>query len=333
MRQRELVIGGEWALRSNLGLEIRYARKRLDRAIEDTGFFDVRGENYFIGNPGEGVLVNPVKDVCPTCPNQPKPVRNYDGLEFKVTRRWSGNWFATASYTYSRLFGNYSGLASTDENGRHSPNVNRFFDLPHMAWDSHGKQAFGLLPTDRPHTVEFYGAYRLKWLGMETTLGLTQLAYSGTPVTTELGVVGSLTSSSPVEGRGNFVKLHRDPATGDWVFDGIEKDKRTPTFTQTNALLIHEFKLSKANEALRAAFEVNVTNLFNQVNVISIYNRQPRTGVLTFGTPIPNWAAVFAGYDYIALANAQRKILDSRYGLPQFFQEPRSLRLKLKFSF
>ncbi len=32
------------------------------------------------------------------------------------------------SYLYSRLDGNYSGLASADENGRVSPNVNCYYD-------------------------------------------------------------------------------------------------------------------------------------------------------------------------------------------------------------
>jgi len=336
MRQRELVFGAEYALRSDLGLEVRYARKRLDRTIEDTGYFDALGENYYIGNPGEGILVNPVSGVCPTCPNQPKPMRNYDGVEFKLSKRWSHNFFFTTSYTYSRLYGNYSGLTSTDEVGRHSPNVNRFFDLPHMAWNAQGQQVFGLLPTDRPHTFKFYGAYRLKWWGMESTFGLTQVAYSGTPLTTEIGTIGSLTSSSPVEGRGNFVPLSRDPATGNWIAGGIEKGKRTDAFTNTDFLYVHEFKLSKTNEALRAAFELNVSNLLNQSNVLSIYFRGPRTGVLTFpitGSAIPDWAAFFAGFDWVAKANAQSKVMDSRYGTSQYFQVPRSLRMKIKFSF
>jgi len=336
MRQRELVFGAEYALRSDLGLEVRYARKRLDRTIEDTGYFDALGENYYIGNPGEGILVNPVSGVCPTCPNQPKPMRNYDGVEFKLSKRWSHNFFFTTSYTYSRLYGNYSGLTSTDEVGRHSPNVNRFFDLPHMAWNAQGQQVFGLLPTDRPHTFKFYGAYRLKWWGMESTFGLTQVAYSGTPLTTEIGTIGSLTSSSPVEGRGNFVPLSRDPATGNWIAGGIEKGKRTDAFTNTDFLYVHEFKLSKTNEALRAAFELNVSNLLNQSNVLSSYFRGPRTGVLTFpitGSAIPDWAAFFAGFDWVAKANAQSKVMDSRYGTSQYFQVPRSLRMKIKFSF
>jgi hypothetical protein len=55
-----------------------------------------------------------------------------------MERRFSNNWGAFASYTLSRLDGNYSGLASSDENGRTSPNVNRFFDQITMSFDKNG---------------------------------------------------------------------------------------------------------------------------------------------------------------------------------------------------
>ena len=45
----------------------------------------------------------------------PKPKRQYDALELSSSRRFSKNWFASANYTLSRLYGNYSGLANSDE--------------------------------------------------------------------------------------------------------------------------------------------------------------------------------------------------------------------------
>ena len=63
-------------------------------------------------------------------------MRKYDGLEFRLNKRFSNNWSGTASYLYSRLCGNYSGLASSDENGRMSPNVNRYFDNTIMNYDA-----------------------------------------------------------------------------------------------------------------------------------------------------------------------------------------------------
>ena len=110
---------------------MRYARKRFDRTIEDTGVLVPGiGEVYRITNPGEGIGENVLRDFagCTTCPNQPKPTRNYDGVEFRLRKRLSDSWSVTTTYLYSRLFGNYSGLTSSDENNRNSPSVNRFFD-------------------------------------------------------------------------------------------------------------------------------------------------------------------------------------------------------------
>ena len=81
------------------------------------------------------------------------------------------------SYTYSNLRGNYSGLTSSDENGRNSPSVNRFFDGLYMSFDAHGDPIDGLLQTDRPHYFKFQGTYDLPW---GTMLGMEYRAASGT---------------------------------------------------------------------------------------------------------------------------------------------------------
>src|SRR2546422_3560137 len=91
-QQHEYVIGSDWAIKPSLGLEIRYSRKRLDQTIEDIGITDNLG--FFIGNPGPNafadLLHRPASGLpaqCPTCPRQPKAIRNYDGLEFRLTKR------------------------------------------------------------------------------------------------------------------------------------------------------------------------------------------------------------------------------------------------------
>jgi hypothetical protein len=361
MKQHEVIVGAEYSLRHNVGVNVRYARKRLDRTIEDNGYVDPNeGEAYLIGNPGEGLAQNLPRDKhgCTTCPNQPKAKREYDGLEVRVEKRWSNNWYGTAAYTWSRLYGNYSGLTSTDEAGRKAPNVSRYFDLPNMTWDSHGKPTYGHLPTDRTHTLKMYGAYKLKWWGMETTVGGTQLAYSGIPIATEIATVDSGSSVMFVEGRDSFVPLTR-AANGDWIAGAIQKGRRTPVYTNSDALLIHEFKLSKTNEALRVSFELNVINLFNQNTILRRQNRAVRANWLPFTTDPLSYAQVFGGFDWVALANAPRSpvvdlvncptvpaglmpgtdtcttglTLDSAYGAASQFQESRSLRAKIKISF
>ena len=74
----------------------------------------------------------------PSLPSFPKAKRDYTGLELTFQRRFSNNWGLFASYTYSKLYGNYSGLASSDEDGRTSPNVNRYFDHLENSFDRNG---------------------------------------------------------------------------------------------------------------------------------------------------------------------------------------------------
>jgi hypothetical protein len=68
------------------------------------------------------------------------------------------------------LYGNYSGLASSDEAGRTSPGVNRFFDLPHLGFTVAGAPDNGRLATDCPHVFNAYGAYDFKWFENEANV-------------------------------------------------------------------------------------------------------------------------------------------------------------------
>ena len=136
-------------------------------------------------------------------------------MELRLTKRSAGNWFWMASYTYSKLTGNYAGLTNTDptdgNGGRHSPNNGRAFDLPTMTYLPNGKIDDGPLSTDRPNTAKVYGYYRLKWAKMETNFGITQVAYQGTPMGTCLPVVGTSSACQWAEGRGNWTQFHARP--------------------------------------------------------------------------------------------------------------------------
>jgi hypothetical protein len=351
MRQYEFTLGSEFALTSDIGIELRYNRKRLKRTIEDVGIRTPLGEQFTMSNPGEGVSFAPLRDDCVGCPGEdtsdlppmPLPVREYDGVEIRFNKRLTNNWYSLVSYTWSRLHGNYSGLTSTDEGGRSSPNVNRFFDEQPMLFDANGEATFGPLPTDRPHTFKFFGGYQLNYLGMSTMLSASQVWFSGSPIS----YAQDFTFAAPTFpfGRANWADLSRDPATGDVILDGIRNGARLSQFTQTNLNIRHEFKLSQSNEALRFAVELNLLNLFNQRNIIRLQNRieqsifsfvqfnstQSKSGI--------NYPAYFAGYDPIAAYNAAGLTLNSTYGeatefrLATPFQIPRTVRIKLAIVF
>lgn len=342
MMQHESVVGVDWAITPKWSLETRYSRKRLDRTIEDAGSITPAGEQYYIVNPGMGVDVQPIPATdCTACPVQPKAKRNYDGFEVRLTRNASERWFGTLSYTHSRLFGNYTGLTATDISdggplgGRNDGNSDRAFDEPFMQFNSHGGVMDGPLPTDRPNTFKAFGFYRVKWFGMETLLGVSQLAYQGTPLTSYLSFEGT-----PVfpEGRGNFSNVTRNAATGDLVLNGVTQNMRTPVFTQTDLNFVHNLHVSKTNEALVVGLEANISNVLNQHAALLYDSAISNDDTSLPGAPATslsgvNYHAYLTGYDYIGAYNNAGNVFNSAYGKPYYFQGGRTMRFKVKFVF
>ena len=239
-RQSEFTVGAERELWRSFLLSGRYTRKNVDRAIEDVGLPTPAGsEAYIIGNPGLGLVAKIGKDLgFPT----PKATRTYNAVEVQVDKRFSKNYFFNANYTWSRLRGNYSGLASSLEFGRVSPNVSRLFDLPFQPFNLNGKPIDGLLPTDRTHVFKFYGAYEHKWSGSHSTEFSTfTTAQSGTPVTTVI----TLFNLNPT------------------VVNSLGDLGRTDAFTQTDFAIRHKFRF---NERFTLVAEMDILNLFNEMN-------------------------------------------------------------------
>ena len=95
---------------------MNYVHNKLTRAIEDVGSLDATGnEVYFAANPGEGVATTMFVTGLTAPFTTPKPLRQYDALDLTISRRFSNNWFGSANLTISRLYGNYAGLANSDE--------------------------------------------------------------------------------------------------------------------------------------------------------------------------------------------------------------------------
>jgi len=377
MSQHEVVFGVDWAITPNWGLETRYSRKRLDQTIEDMAITDNLG--FYIGNPGsqfadllhrqtvipcgdgsDGFACTPdasgnylnTTPFCAECPSVVPAIRNYDGVEFRLTRRPGQHWYGSVSYTYSKLRGNYAGLTNSDptdgNGGRHSPNNNRAFDIPTMTYLPSGKIDDGPLSTDRPHTAKMQGYYRLKWLGMESNFGVIQSAFQGSPINSCIPVVGSSSACQFAEGRGNFAKFHRDPANGNFVLDSVEKNARTSPFFQTDLMVNHQIKVSKSHEQMRLVFEGNAYNLFNQHADVAYYEFVTPTNLISptraprfSGDPSVDWNKVMSGYNYVDALNGNNTFagvqapltLASRYGKPWLYQVARQMRLAVRFTF
>jgi len=142
-------------------------------------------EQYYIANPGYGWTL-PVSqggkfsdDFWPA----PKAKREYLGLNLALEKRFSNNWQGGINYTWSRMTGNCGGLSSSDESGRNSPNVERYWDLWFERYDIHGNALDGVLPSDRTHYFKVYGSYAFPF-GL--TAGVVAYGRSGLPRTTTL---------------------------------------------------------------------------------------------------------------------------------------------------
>jgi hypothetical protein len=108
--------------------------------------------------------------------NAPSPERTYDAITLSLNRRFSKNWYARASYTYSRLIGNYEGLYQVEQN-YFAPNGSNYTDTPDLYINQNGP-----LPNDHPHILHLDGYYTVP-VGAKgrLTLGLAFTARSGMP--------------------------------------------------------------------------------------------------------------------------------------------------------
>jgi len=188
--QTEYSFGAEKKMTEEISFSARFVYKHLLRTIEDVGVLekDAQGnysEQYYIANPGYGWTL-PVSqggkfsdDFWPA----PKAKREYLGLNLALEKRFSNNWQGGINYTWSRMTGNCGGLSSSDESGRNSPNVERYWDLWFERYDIHGNALDGVLPSDRTHYFKVYGSYAFPF-GL--TAGVVAYGRSGLPRTTTL---------------------------------------------------------------------------------------------------------------------------------------------------
>ncbi|MCK5376271.1 MAG: hypothetical protein KAJ97_04255, partial [Acidobacteria bacterium] len=307
MQTWEAQLGLDHQLTPTSQLGARYVHKELVRTVEDVGLVvpDI-GLIYVIGNPGEGITTG-IGDL-----PYAGPVREYDALELTFDKRFANHWSLRVYYTLSRLWGNYSGLANSDEmwsvgnplnpagtGGRRSPNVSRLWDAPGSMYDQNGDLVFGRLPTDRTHQL---GAQLVYSFPFGLNLGLTQYAGSGAPISTQGTIVGG------------------------WFYPYGRGDLgETPWLTQTDLALSYTVQLGRG---LGLSFGLTVLNLFDQ------------------DTPTRKWAHrqaqelgvtnedFLTGFSYAEeLAALGPTALDTRFGLWDTFQLPRNIRLTFKLEF
>ncbi len=309
MENREIQIGMDHQLTLNSVVGVRYVNKELINTIEDIGYLvynpdGTSEEHYITGNPGKGLVAG---DPAGPIPPQAEAVRDYEAIELSWNRRFADNWSLRASYTYSSLEGNYSGLASSDEFGRTDPNVARYFDGLAYGYDQNANFVEGPLNTDRPNAVEAQFLYRMPW---GTNLGLNSRWAEG----------------GPISEVGSFNGVEFFPR-------GRETHGRLDDITQTDLLLAHPFRIG--NYTLEAS--INVINMFDEDAVTQVENQRFRVDVCDVDPACDGTNAYYfedlVPYDYETLMENAHASEDPFFLRPLAFQAPRTVRVGLKFAF
>lgn len=321
----------EW----NLGVEQRlgawrfraaYINRRLGRALDDmavdaaaiaycrangivgcedvfTGF-----HQYVLANPGNDVTVR-LNGRCDVDPRQcgvarlsaaalalPKARRDYDSVQFEVQRGYADRWSLQASYTYTRLRGNYEGSVKSD-NGQRNAGETQDFDQPGLL-----DGADGILPNERAHTIKLLGSYGI---GAHLRLGANVLVESSRHFSC-LGTYYDAANFAAAYDNGSYYcaqprfasrQAFRDPASG-----------RVTYLVPRGTAFASDW---------RRQLDVNA-----QLDL-------PRLPGSFVSIDVFNLLGLAARTDYNEYGENRAGTLDPHYGLPLEYQPPRSVRLTL----
>ncbi|NVB40200.1 TonB-dependent receptor [Pseudenhygromyxa sp. WMMC2535] len=210
---QQFQIGYEQEVIEDLVLGFRWLHTDLGRAVEDVSTNG--GQNFIIANPGEAVRESDIQAQRDTCsalqteydsfsPNDDdrnvvarelnrcnflvdayeqineqfdKPTRNYDAWTLQLQKRFAKNWLLMASYTYSRLIGNYDGFVDST-NGSINIGASTQYDIPELV-----RNSYGPLSGNIPHRLKIDGFYSFDFKQSgRLTLGTSFRLQSGVPV-------------------------------------------------------------------------------------------------------------------------------------------------------
>lgn len=300
----EISLGYQRSLSDDISITARFLHNRILNAIEDIGVKIGSDEYYMIGNPGSDWVNDKYREFgeqghLPENRTCPKPKREYYSLQINLDKKFSNNWLGGFSVNLSSLKGNFSGLASTDEGGRQSPNVQRYFDAWFMHYDSQLNNADGVLPTDRPVNMKLYGAYSFDF-GL--TVGFNANAKSGIPVSTRLDLNGQ----------------------DGYYPNGRNDQGRTPFLYQLDLYMEYAFKIS---DKVNMSIDVNITNVTNNKTAVGKFQH------ITSEEVNLNNADIAAKFNLDTLMTDRNYAKDPRYLLNNRFMNPMTVRFGAKLSF
>ncbi len=325
--QNEVVATAERQIMEDMTVRVDYQHRWLGTIIED-GTADTSFTNV-LANPGhvpESAITQAKANVYdaqrasnahPTDPNvatqlananavlqtltglaaAPTPERTYDALTLSLNKRFAKYWLARASYTYSRLIGNYEGLYQAEQN-YFAPNGSNYDDAPDLYLNQRGP-----LPNDRPHNLHIDGYYTRPIGKGRLTLGLSFSARSGMP----RNYVADLYSGQQLE-----MLLPRGAAG------------RTPTVTELDGKIGYGRELSP---------KVNLTAFIDLFNILDQQAAILTDDNYTFdqAAPIVNGTAQDLKFAKTLAGAAITK--NPNFGQPLAYQTPFNARLGLRLNF
>ena len=176
----EYILGTEREVIPDVAVGVKGIYRSYGRVIED--FLCINDGTYCVGNPGQGIMSQIYTlDYSQTFP-APRPVRIFRGLQLDVTKRFSNNWQAMASYLYSKLEGNFDGEFAPYTNVGADPNISAAYD--YYDFFTNGKDLSkitnrGYLSNDRRSQFKVSGVY---FTPFKLSVGLSAYWRTGTPL-------------------------------------------------------------------------------------------------------------------------------------------------------
>lgn len=311
----EFSAGAEYNVFSDAKVGLFYQKRWQNHIIEDMSRDG--GASYFIANPCRGIAQE-----------FPCAERNFDAVQLVFSKLYKDHWLARASYQWSSLRGNISGLFKP-ETGQLDPNITSEFDLPSLLVNR-----IGALPADRTHEIKLFA-------GADYPVNQRFSVDGGLALNTRSGSPTNYLGSHKVYGRGESFLLTR--GSGD----------RMPWRTDLNLNLTGAMKLGQSG---KLALTIEAFNLFNAQRAVSqdqIYANDDEIVPIENSNDI---VALEAQVDQVAQrradeANAKAnvtdpndarfatmqsfkdKILNPNFGRAKQYQAPRSFRFTLRYQF
>lgn len=235
--------GGEWGLPTGLpGCYLYNPGEDLNIALDVDG--DGKADNIHVDGSALG----------------PKAKRYYKAVTLNADKV-TDTWYVSASYTWSKLSGNYEGLIKST-NGQDDTGTTSDFDFAEIMYG-----ADGYLFNDHRHSFKLFGGYKFS---DEWSVGANLLVQSGSPISCLGGGLGTFGTQYGYSG------VFHTCNAGTEEIAKLGTAGRTPWTASFSPNVVYKPKWLDGLSA-----QLSVMNLFNNIKPLQVY--ETRYGVSNSG--------------------------------------------------